>query len=143
MKSIIEGEIFKIEHPFVLEDYTEWDMEGSHTYKTWCPGIRYVQYGPEGEADAIADGIGEQEITIVSIHKPGRYPERVFYTRKWIDPSGKAFGSSKLRIATTQKVSNILKGYKYGYYVLTDDEFAANYPKNKRNSKWALKEQTI
>ena len=28
-------------------------------------------------------------LTVVDIHKPGRFPTRVFYTRQWKDPTAK------------------------------------------------------
>ena len=50
---------------------------------------------------------------MVSTHKPGAFPTRVFYTRKWIDPQGKTFGKDALRVTTLGYFRTLTKGYRY------------------------------
>ena len=107
--------VFEVDYPFVLEEWTEYTIGGPQILPSWRPGIRNEMYGPEGSSELIADGMGKQVLTVVSTHKPGRYPERVFYTRKWLDPSGKSFGVTKLRITTKTNFLRLLRGYRYEF----------------------------
>ena len=95
--------------PVVDDDggYSEDVLEG------WKPGVEFEACA--GEHYAVAYGLGEMILTIVSIHKPGRFPERVFYTRQWRDPDGKVFGSKKLRMTTTPTFIRRASGYKHEF----------------------------
>ena len=112
----LAGRTFEIPHPFVWE-YA--DVRGEKI-ESWRPGVRHEQ-DPEdpynGEGIRLADGVGKQFITVVSVHKPGRYPERVFYTREWQDPDGKKFGKHGLRMTTTAALRRRVSGYHYAYEI--------------------------
>lgn len=115
------GKTFTVEnYPFVLDEVTAMDVDGVASFTSWRPGSRYVVVGPEGEADAVYDGLGRQHLTVVSTHKPGRYPERIFYTRQWEDPDGKIFGKLSLRIAAKSKFMRLCRGYGVGVPELRD-----------------------
>lgn len=105
-----EGDIFTVDYPFVKEAVTLFDGEGHTETLSWRPGITYENVLPEDVA-AFADGMGKQILTVVSVHKPGRYPTRVFYTRAWVNPEGVIFGKSKLHIATLEKFRRISAGF--------------------------------
>lgn len=115
------GDVFEVPYPFVRDEYTqaEYDPDGAHLAKpspTWKPGIRHELRGYEGGYDiALADGQGAQLLTVVSRHKPGKYPERVFYTRKWRDPDGKEFGKPELRITSMVAWRAKISGYRHPY----------------------------
>lgn len=112
------GQILELPYPFNFGPYTFWDEDGRHETKTWRPGPRIEErFVPPDDVDAdyIADGLGQQVLEIVSIHKPGKYPTRIFYTRKWRDPSGKIFGKNKLRIMSVSNFKRVAKGYRYGF----------------------------
>lgn len=83
--------------------------------ETWIPGARPELVGPWGDTENIADGVGEQILTIVSTHKPGRYPLRIFYTRQWITPDGKQFGKTRCRVTTASAFSYRARGYRLEY----------------------------
>lgn len=108
-----ENKIYTIEYPFCRDKANVWDEEGYGEIDTWRPGIRHVE-DDEGlwpEADAM----GEMILSVVSIHRPGKFPTRIFYTRKWRTPDGKIFGKKKLLITTQQAFSRLLNGYRHKY----------------------------
>ncbi len=105
-----DGEVFQHSYPFVRTTHTEWDDEGSAEVPTWKPGV-----SREGEGTAYADGIGGQIVTVISTHKPGRYPMRVFFTRKWRDPSGKVFGKTACRVLSLQAFRTLVGGFRHPF----------------------------
>lgn len=111
------GAVIEVAHPFIRDTYTEWDSDGPCEMKTWRPGTRGEPCGPE-DFEMVAEGIGTQIITVVSTHKPGRFPERVFFTRKWRDPNGREFGKGKLHITVAQAFRRLIKGYRHEYRVI-------------------------
>lgn len=116
------GEVFAVPYPFVRDKYMELDQDEEGVVEierqTWRPGTRFEEYGREGEyTDCLADAMGTMRVTVVSLHKPGRYPARVFYTRQWIDPDGKQFGKGKLRITTEAAFRILLRGYRYQFEI--------------------------
>ena len=114
-EDIISGQEFEVEYPFVRDTFTEWDEDGSHDVPCWRPGTRDEFVAPD-DCEAVADGIGAQFLHVVSTHKPGqRWPERVFYTRKWRDPDGKVFGKNKLHIVTKGAFNRRCRGFFYRY----------------------------
>lgn len=54
-------------------------------------------------------------LTVVSVHRPGRFPTRVFFTRQFVTPDGKAFGKSKLHIVTVEKFRRLSSRYQIDY----------------------------
>lgn len=122
-QEVVEGATFRAPYPFVRDEYEDWDQDGSFKVKTWKPNVRHEWCGPE-DTEAVADAIGEIILTVVSIHKPGRYPTRVFFTRRWRDPTGREFGKTKCRCTTLQAFRRFTRGYQYEYRVLTPAEQA-------------------
>ena len=110
--NINDGAVYRVPYPFVLEDFTAYDEDGLSTTKSWRPGVRFAAVGPE-ESEAVADGIGQQVLTVVSVHKPGRFPTRVFYTQEWISPNGNRFGKTKCRVTTMQAFGLRARGYRF------------------------------
>ena len=99
-------------YPFYRGTYTEFDVDGPYEAETWIPGVRNELVPPDS-AEAVYDGLGKIILEVVSVHKPGRFPCRVFFTRQWEDPSGRRFGSRQCRIATLQKFRRLAKGYEH------------------------------
>jgi len=114
------GQAIEFPYPFIRVEVDLFDGEGMSKQPSWQPGIRYVQHGYD-DALAVADGIGKQCINIISIHKPGQYPERVFYTRRWYTPDGKIFGKRQLRIKATPAFRRLVSGYEYPYELATEE----------------------
>lgn len=112
------SEVYEIPYPFYRDKVILRDDEGSHEISTWVPGVRYV-FVPPDESEAVADALGAQLIDVVSRHKPGRFPERVFYTRKWRDPDGNEFGKPVLRVKTGAAFKRLVSGYRYDYRLLS------------------------
>lgn len=117
MIGLCEGQVHRVAYPMVLEPVELLGDDGPYQTKSWRPGVRYVSEAPYGESTAYADGIGWMVLEVVSIHKPGSYPERAFYTRKWIDPDGNEFGKKKLRVTTSQAFRAMSSGFRYEYEV--------------------------
>ena len=119
MIGICEGSEHRVPYPMVLEPVELIGDDGPYQTKSWRPGVCYVQQCPYGDPAASADGVGWMVLHVVSVHKPGKYPERVFFIRTWIDPDGQAFGKTKLRMTTTQAFRAMAKGFRYEYEVET------------------------
>jgi hypothetical protein len=101
-------------YPFVRTEYHGCDAEGPYTDEVWRPGCN--QETDEDGTDFTADDTGTMLLTVVSAHKPGRFPERTFFTRRWRDPDGREFGSYKLRMTTTQAFKQLCKGYRHSFF---------------------------
>jgi len=116
------GDVFNVSYPFVLEEVELLDTDGPCTTKSWRPGVEYVATGPYGDSfEPFADKMGVMRLTVVSVHKPGKYPARVFFVRQWIDPNGKLFGKTKLRMTTATVFARRARGYR--------DKFSMRQPK--------------
>jgi hypothetical protein len=115
-----EGMEFRAPYPFVRTTYTEQDEDGFAEVKSWKPGTRFVErfvYPDHVESDCFADGVGEIILTVVSVHKPGRFPTRVFFTRKWQRPDGREFGKPKCHCVTSDKFKRLAKGYRFDFEI--------------------------
>ncbi len=123
---VVAGAEFTVTHPFCwdLASRPSGDPEGpySQEFMSWRPGVRYELLPPYGDSEAIADGNGAQVLTVVSVHKPGRFPARVFYTRRWIDPRGQSFGKGALRIKIVSAFRRLVRGYRDEYRLATGQE---------------------
>lgn len=108
------GAVFRVPYPFIRDTFTERDETGFYEVKTWRPGARPEDDEPDG-VEFVADGMGEIILTVVSTHKPGRYPTRVFFTRKWINPDGKEFGKNGCRMTTAGKFRRLVRGYAHAF----------------------------
>lgn len=118
----VPGAFYEVRYPFIREPYESWGAEGPITLNSWRPGTRFEQDGRDEDHYAVADGDGTMVMTVVSVHKPGRYPTRIFYLRHWRDPDGKAFGRGKLRAAIANHFHALTNGYRHDY------ELVANPP---------------
>lgn len=119
-KEITIGKTYAVRYPFVLRDVDvpPDDPEAtSMSIKSWCPGVEWEHSDPYSDADARADAFGEMLMAVIDVHKPGRFPPRVFYTRQWKDPTGRVFGKAGLRIVTAEKFRRLCKGYRHEVYV--------------------------
>lgn len=107
------GDVIEVPYPFVRTTYTEYDEGGSSEVLSWKPGIEYELRGDSysHSSEAVADGTGKQILTVIDIHKPGKYPTRIFYTRQWVSPDGKTFGKSALRITTLDAFRRRARGF--------------------------------
>ena len=110
------GQVFTVAYPFVRGMTLDMDVDGSREVPTWNPGVEWR----EGVEDdwAIADGVGEMILEVVSVHRPPGWPTRVFYTRKWRDPEGgRPFGRRRLRVTTTGHFRTLIRGYRHPFVV--------------------------
>lgn len=120
--SIAPGQIFEFDYPFIEEyvvvhGYDEkTDSVTQNKVSSWRPGT-IIEGDCHGDSVAIAHGVGKQSIALVSIHRPGRFPTRVFYLRRWVTPDGKEFGKPKLLIKTASAFRTLVAGYRYPYEV--------------------------
>jgi hypothetical protein len=117
---IAAGMTFRAPYPFTREDYRGFDEDGPYETKSWMPGARFepVYIAPDDcDHEYVADGSGEIILTVVSVHKPGRYPTRVFFTRQWKPPTGQQFGKNACRCVTIEKFRRLAKGYRFPFSV--------------------------
>jgi hypothetical protein len=111
MSEIVEGAVYEVPYPFVKYDYENYDGQ---KIPSWKPGTE-MECSQYSERE-VADSVGKQILVVVGVHKPGRYPARVFYTRKWIDPDGKEYGRKKLRVKTLGTFKQLIKGYGFNVH---------------------------
>lgn len=114
MSEFAAGQRYEVKFPFVGSTYEAFDWDGPYSEECWKPGVEFKNVGPE-DVEAVALAEGMMVLEVVGTFKPGRYPERVFYTRRWIDPEGKGFGSNQLKMCTVEKFRRISRGYAYPY----------------------------
>jgi hypothetical protein len=118
MSNVKAGTSFLVKYPFHRGTHEEHDGEGVAVVPTWIPGVRFEAAGLYGEdSEAFADGEGQMVLTVVDVFKPGRFPARVFFTRRWVDPDGNTFGKGCLRITTQAAFVRRTKGYMHEYVV--------------------------
>lgn len=109
------GQIVEVPYPFIREMISLYDEDGPHEVESWRPGTRSEMVYPD-DCDEFADGKGKQVLTVVSIHKPGRFPTRVFFTQEWVDPNGKIFGKvGKCRVTVESAFRRKTRGFAYPY----------------------------
>lgn len=124
------GDIFMVTYPFVRCTYEEHDHDeygmSVTTVQSWKPGVEFLPLAPYGEdTEAVCDAEGRMVLTVVDVHKPGRFPARVFYTRSWVDPEGNTFGKGALRITTVPAFRRRSSAYMHEYRIRTAEEVAA------------------
>jgi hypothetical protein len=111
------SQTFSVVFPFVRATREIRDEEGTATVPTWRPGTAYEAIDNQGNGASFADGCGWMHLVEISRHKPGKYPERVFYTREFEDPDGKRFGKRGLRMTTAPAFARLCAGYRVPYTV--------------------------
>ncbi|MDR7092287.1 hypothetical protein [Hydrogenophaga laconesensis] len=122
MADLIAGAVFTVPYPYFREEVDlppEDAQSGPITAITWRPGVRWVQR--YDDSDAEAEGMGAMLLTVIDVHKPGRFPARVFFTRQWQDPDGKLFGKGGLRITTVPAFLRRAKGYMHEFELVTKE----------------------
>jgi hypothetical protein len=111
--------VFTVPYPYCRDSF-EWFSDEhdilSTNKQSWRPGTESDSDGGYDVQEA-ADAMGSMVLTVVDVFKPGRYPARVFYTRQWIDPDGKVFGKSALRMTTVNAFLRRTKGYMHDFYL--------------------------
>ncbi len=111
------GDVIDIPYPFVRETVSlpSDDSEGPISYEaeTWRPGTR------PGAHEMCADGMGKQLLWVISVHKPGTFPTRVFYTRQWRDPDGRQFGKGGLRVLSIGAFRALCRGFRHPFGIAT------------------------
>lgn len=113
----------KVKFPFIRHEYSgPIDGEFVDGVKTWKPGTR-CEHGDYQYSDEqwVADGEGLMVLEVLGAFKPGRYPERTFYLRSFIDPDGRQFGKEKVRVMASSAFKRMARGYRH-QYVMNDLE---------------------
>lgn len=105
------GARFSVPYPYVRED---------DAGPRWRPGTR-----PDADGLDFAHAVGAQEMEVVSLHQPGKYQHRVFFTRQWVDPDGNRFGKAGLRVASIRKFRALVAGYAHPYTVAETEKASA------------------
>lgn len=109
------GKTYVAKYPFVRDEVELFDADEPYKKISWRPGCHIDQDGGYGYRTMFAHSHGEILLTVVSVHKPGKYPVRIFYIRQWRDPDGLVFGKRKLRITTAGNFRRLSKGYRHQY----------------------------
>lgn len=128
------GERFDVQYPFTRTTFDEWDGDGLRAVATWKVGPVFEDVG-EGDVTAFADALGTMVLTVISTHKPGRFPARVFFTRTWVSPEGKAFGKNRLHITTPAAFSRYTQNYQHEYALRGCDCDGCKWPTTDHRKK--------
>ena len=114
------GATFRTPFPFLASKKQLFDEAGAREIISWRPGLEYEAQPPEGGwSKSYCNGWGSRIIEIISLHKPGKYPERVFFTRRWQPPNGAEFGKSACRVTT---LSTMRRWLRDGHPYPTDED---------------------
>ena len=84
----------------------------------WRPGVT-MQYSHDGKEHRVANAWGQMMLIHCGTFQPiGRnLKSRTFYQRRWIDPDGKVFGKTTLRVITTDAFLRYAAGYRFHHEV--------------------------
>lgn len=121
MMEITAGTICTVDYPFIRAKFDSYGED----LESWRPGIAYRMRGPEEGAEAYANAMGKMVLTVVSIHKPGRFPTRVFFTRQFITPDGHVFGKQKCLAMTLGPFRARTRGFMHPFIIDADEREAA------------------
>ncbi len=120
MSKIKAGDEFAVPYPYFRElvELPPDDPEATAMaqVQSWRPGT-FTESDGGYDVQSAADAMGEMLLTVVDVHKPGRFPVRVFFTRQWRDPDGKVFGKGGLRITTVPAFLRLTRGYMHDFYL--------------------------
>lgn len=113
------GDVFTVAYPFrrILYDIGD-DEGGIRQVLSWKPGAEFAGENMFGRSVCDAHGEGQQVVTVVSVHQPGSFPTRVFFTRKWVDPDGATFGKNALKIKTADAFRRMVRSYAFQYRIV-------------------------
>jgi len=115
------GKTYEAPYPFIRTTVDAfWDIDDPQAtivpkVKTWRPGVEHAD-DDYYDRQSFADGMGHVLLTVIQrVEMPGRYQDRVFYTRQWRDPDGKVFGKNDLRMTTATAFARMLLGYRHPF----------------------------
>ena len=114
------SEVYRNKYPMIRKSYTDFNDDGPFEAFSWNPGVRFEVIGAHYDCitEAVADGVGEQILTVVSRHRPSpKYPERVFFTQQFVSPDGHTFGKTKLRTLTAEAFKRRAAGFRYAFEI--------------------------
>lgn len=147
-KSYEPGERFEFSYPFARSTYARFDGDedgfGTTEVPTWKVGVRHADKG-EGDVESLADGLGRCVLTVISVHKPGKYPVRVFFTRTWVSPDGKAFGKGTCRVTTAAAFATLAHGYRHPFVLAGCKCEGCDWPHHDHRSAgyWQARESPL
>ena len=110
------GDVFRVDYPFWVDTPWTSDEEGEWKQESyWEIGCKKEEGDPEVgiPTSYYYHALGKMVVRVEETCKlPGR-EERIFYTRKWIDPEGKEFGKNTLHVIAKSAFTRLLKGHRY------------------------------
>lgn len=98
-----------------------------HAILGWRAGV-FPRDGDGGSYQSYtewdANGEGVARFTVISVHKPGKYPARVFYTREFVSPDNMPIHNKerRLHICSVAAFKKRVEGWPYSYDVYDDRE---------------------
>jgi len=105
------GAYYEIGYPFIR------DATNAGGFAKWKPGCRWdrsvARYDRVGKCDAM----GTMLVSVKGVYTPPSYPTRVFFTKRWIDPSGSEFGRNTLRCYALGAFTYLVKGFKHPFEI--------------------------
>lgn len=109
------GLAFERDHPFtlVVEGVGEWEVE------RWRPGAWNTDTRGVDEALAACTAEGRVKFTVISLHRPPGYPERVFFKREFTCPDGTRYAPGKLHNCIRRKFIKDVAAFPFEYVVVT------------------------
>lgn len=107
------GDVFERDHPFT------WVEEGSYgddRYERWRPGAWNVETVVD-EALSSCTALGRVKFTVISVHRPPGYQERVFFKREFITPDGTRYTPGRLMNCITRKFRKDIAAFPFAFEV--------------------------
>lgn len=115
---IIPGAVFEREHPFTwVEERGRLSTGPDDVYERWRPGAWETKIISDDAAMA-CHGEGTVKFTVISVHRPPGYQERVFYTRHFTDPEGGSYATNKLHHKVMRGFQKEAEAFPFRYEVI-------------------------
>lgn len=113
------GDVFERDHPFTLRADHEHYPEEKSVYR-WRPGAWNVD-SEDGEVFTSCTAIGRVKFTVVSVHRPPGFQERVFFKREFTTPEGDRYTSGRLMNCITRKFRKDIAAFPFRFDVEQPD----------------------
>jgi len=108
------GDVFERPHPFTL--VVEHDHDPDAAFERWRPGAWNVDSAGEDVLTSCT-AMGRVKFTVVSIHRPPGYRERVFFKREFTTPEGKRYAPGRLMNCITRKFRKDISAFPFPFDV--------------------------
>lgn len=124
------GDVFERDHPFTWT--TERGSAPDDVHERWRPGAWNIDSVGEDVLPSCT-ALGRVKFTVISMHRPPGYQERVFFTREFITPDGEKYAPARLMNCIARKFRKDVAAFPFRFDVEQPDyrdqfEWPAEHP---------------